>query len=139
MGAGRLAGVYAVVSGDPEVEEIAGALGMTPIRVADDARVGYHAAACIASNHLVALLAQVQACTDVPLDAFLPLVRSTVENVAELGPRAALTGPVARGDAETIRAHLAAIPSAERDAYRMMARRAAVLADRADELAPVLT
>ena len=65
-------------------------------------------------------------------------MRATLENVAELGTRAALTGPVARGDVATVRGHLAAIPTSERDAYLAMARRTAVLADRIDELAAVL-
>ena len=138
IGTARLAGSYAAVAGDPEVEELARTMGMVPIHVPDDARVAYHAAACVASNHLVALLAQVDACTGVPLEAFLPLVRSTVDNVAELGARAALTGPVARGDVETVRAHLASIPVEEQEAYRALARRAAVLAGRSDELAAVL-
>ena len=74
----------------------------------------------IASNHLVALLGQagrVAAEVGVPLDAYLDLVRGTVENVAELGPAGALTGPASRGDVATIERHLAAIPPEERDAY----------------------
>ena len=55
-----------------------------------------------------------------PLEAFLDLVRATVDNVAALGPAGALTGPAARGDWETIEAHLAALDPAERDAYRAM-------------------
>jgi predicted short-subunit dehydrogenase-like oxidoreductase (DUF2520 family) len=137
-GRDRLRGAYAAVAGDPEVTELARAIGMIPFTVNDENRVAYHAAACIASNHLVALLAQVEACSDVPIEAFLPLVRATVDNVAELGTRAALTGPVARGDAETVRAHRAAIPAAEREAYVALARRAAVLAGRSDALAEVL-
>lgn len=138
VGVTRLAGAYAAVAGDPEVEVLAHAIGLVPFRVADDARGGYHAAACIVSNHLVALMAQAAACTDVPLDVFLPLVRATVENVAELGPRAALTGPAARGDRATIATHLAAVPEDERDLYRAAARRAARLAGTGDALAEVL-
>jgi predicted short-subunit dehydrogenase-like oxidoreductase (DUF2520 family) len=129
-GAARLRGAAAAVAGDAEVEAIARSIGMTPFRVDDEDRAAYHAAACMASNHLVTLLAQVEAATAVPLDAFLPLVRATVENVAAKGPRHALTGPVARGDVDTVRAHLDALPAAERDAYRAMARRTAVLAGR---------
>ena len=44
-----------------------------------------------------------------PLEAYLDLVRATVDNVAELGPAAALTGPAARGDWATIERHLAAL------------------------------
>lgn len=137
-GAARLRGAPAAVAGDPEVEALARAIGMTPFRVDDEDRAAYHAAACVASNHLVTLLAQVSATTSVPLDAFLPLVRATVDNVAELGPRVALTGPVARGDAATVRAHLGALPAGERDAYRAMARRTAVLAGRDPSLDGVL-
>jgi predicted short-subunit dehydrogenase-like oxidoreductase (DUF2520 family) len=137
-GRDRLAGAYAAVTGDAEVTELARAIGLVPFTLADTDRVAYHAAACIASNHLVALLAQVEACSDVPVEAFLPLVRATVDNVAALGTGAALTGPVARGDVATVRAHLGAIPEAEREAYVALARRAAVLAGRSDELAEVL-
>ena len=65
----------------------------------------YHAAAVIASNHLVALLGQVErvaATAGVPFEVYLDLVRATLDNVAELGPAAALTGPAARGDDATI-------------------------------------
>lgn len=126
----ELVGAWCATAGDPEVDAIARSLGMIPFPVLDVDRARYHAAACIASNHLVALLAQVEASTDVPLEAFLPLVAATVENVAALGPAAALTGPVARGDVETVRAHLGAIPAGERAAYVAMARRAAVLSGR---------
>jgi predicted short-subunit dehydrogenase-like oxidoreductase (DUF2520 family) len=138
LGAARLAGAYAAVAGDEEVAHLARTLGMTPITVADVDRAAYHAAACIASNHLVALLAQVEAVTDVPIAAFLPLVHATVDNVGTRGPRGALTGPVARGDAATVRAHLDAIPDAERPAYLAMARRTATLAGRDAELREVL-
>ncbi len=136
--ADALAGAGAAVAGDPEVADLARQMGMTPFAVRDDERASYHAAACIASNHLVALLAQVDACTDVPLDAFLPLICASVANVAELGAEAALTGPVARGDVDTVRSHLVAIPEGERPAYVALARRAAVLAGRDPDLGGVL-
>lgn len=124
VGLARLPGSWCAVAGDPQVAALAASIGMHPMEVADADRARYHAAACIASNHLVALLAQVQRVAPVPLDAFLPLVRATVENVAELGPARALTGPVARGDVETVRAHLAALPEDETDEYRALARAA---------------
>ena len=133
----ELIGTWCATAGDPEVDVIARSLGMIPFPVLDVDRARYHAAACIASNHLVALLAQVETSTNVPLEAFLPLVAATVENVAELGPAAALTGPVARGDVETVRAHLRAIPVGERAAYVAMARRAAVLAGRDPDSDPM--
>jgi predicted short-subunit dehydrogenase-like oxidoreductase (DUF2520 family) len=126
-GAARLAGSWAAVAGPGSVDALARFLGLHPFRVADADRATYHAAACVAANHLVALLAQVERIADdagVPLAAFEPLVLATVENVLELGPAAALTGPVARGDAATIERHLAALGSDERSAYVALARAA---------------
>jgi predicted short-subunit dehydrogenase-like oxidoreductase (DUF2520 family) len=56
-------------------------------------------------------------------------VRGTVENVDELGPAAALTGPVARGDDETLARHVDALPYDERDAYEALVREARRLAE----------
>ncbi len=134
-GAARLAGSWAAVTGAPEVADLAAQLGMHPFSVRDEDRDGYHAAACIASNHLVALLGQVErvaADARVPLAAFEPLVRATIDNAFALGPRAALTGPVSRGDLETVTRHLAAIASDEEHAYRALAAAAARLADHDD-------
>jgi predicted short-subunit dehydrogenase-like oxidoreductase (DUF2520 family) len=126
----QLKGAWFAVSGDPLAWRVVSAMGGRPIAVADDARTSYHAAAVVASNHLVALLGQVErvaALADVPLEAYLDLVRGTVDNVAALGPAAALTGPVARGDWETVARHLAALPGDERAAYRALADQAARL------------
>jgi predicted short-subunit dehydrogenase-like oxidoreductase (DUF2520 family) len=131
-GLARLAGSWCAIAGDPEVRAIAAQLGLHPVEIADADRVRYHAAACIASNHLVALLDQVRRIAPVPLEAFLPLVRATVDNVGELGPADALTGPVARGDARTVARHLEALSGDDRDAYRALARLARSLSGRDD-------
>ena len=84
--------------------------------IADEDRARYHATAAIASNHLVALLGQVErlaASLDIPFDVFLPLVQASIDNVAALGPSAALTGPAARGDLETIAKHRAALATGQ--------------------------
>ena len=131
-GAARLAdGAWFAVAGDPLVEAVVADLGGQAFMVADEDRTRYHAAAVIASNHLVALLGQVErvAPEGVPLEAFLALVRGTVDNVAALGPAAALTGPVARGDWATVEAHLAALPDDERPAYQAMVDQARRLLD----------
>ena len=125
IGASRLRGAWYGVSGDLAARAIPAALGGRILELADDPelRARYHAAACIASNHLVALLGQVQrvaASAGVPLDAYLDLVRETVDNVAALGPRAALTGPVARGDYDTVARHRSVLPDVERPAYDAM-------------------
>jgi predicted short-subunit dehydrogenase-like oxidoreductase (DUF2520 family) len=126
------------VDGDPVAAQVVADLGGHAITVDDDRRSAYHAAACIASNHLVALLGQVErvaATAGVPLDAFLDLVRQTVDNVEAVGPRAALTGPVARGDWETVARHRDAIGPDERAAYDALAELASGLA-REVEVAP---
>lgn len=125
LGAARLSsGAWFAVAGDPDAATVAAsvvdALGGRTVDVADEDRVRYHAAAVMASNHLVALLGEVEqvaASCGVPLEAYLELVRGTVDNVAALGPRAALTGPVARGDGATVARHLAALPEPQAAVY----------------------
>jgi predicted short-subunit dehydrogenase-like oxidoreductase (DUF2520 family) len=133
VGADRLlGGAWFAVAGDAIAERLVAALGGRSFTVEDRDRAAYHAAAVIASNHLVSLLDQVSAVAPhgVPFDAYHDLVRSTVENVAALGPVAALTGPAARGDAATIQRHLAALPPAERALYEALAARCAQMAGR---------
>ena len=123
LGARRLVGGWFAVAGDPLATEVVRALKGRSFAVEDGDRAAYHAAAAIASNHLVALLGQVERLATqvgVPFEAYLDLATDTLANVAELGPRAALTGPAARGDEATIRRHLRALPVDERRAYRGM-------------------
>jgi predicted short-subunit dehydrogenase-like oxidoreductase (DUF2520 family) len=85
--------------------ELADALGMRPVEIAERDRPAYHAAASIASNFLVTLEAaaeRIAAAVGVEREQLVPLVRATVENWARLGPEPALTGPVARGDEATV-------------------------------------
>jgi predicted short-subunit dehydrogenase-like oxidoreductase (DUF2520 family) len=113
----------AVAGSRAEALEFAGGLarllGMTPFEIDDEGRAAYHAAASVASNFVVTLLAAAErvaggAGLD-PHEAralLAPLVRRTVESVAELGPERALTGPVARGDAATVEAQRRAVEEA---------------------------
>jgi predicted short-subunit dehydrogenase-like oxidoreductase (DUF2520 family) len=120
-GASRLqAGGFFAVAGDPLALDLVAALGGQPLTVADDARAAYHAAACLAANHVVALLGQVErvaAAAGVPLAAFMGLARGAVDDVAAVGPARALTGPVARGDRDTVERHRAVLDPTERPAY----------------------
>ena len=123
-GAPDLRGVGCAIAGStPEAlasaREIAESLGMVAFDLPDHKRAAYHAAASVASNFLVTLQAMAE---EVARDAGIepaqarqllaPLVRRTVENWVELGPEAALTGPVARGDEQTVRAQRRAISAA---------------------------
>lgn len=135
IGARRLrSGGWFAVAGDPMAEAVVGALGGRLVQVADQDRALYHAAACVASNHLVALLGQVERIATVigvPLEAYLDLAEGSLRNVIELGPSAALTGPAARGDDETVAAHrgaLAARLPAELAAYDALVAEARRLA-----------
>ena len=111
--------------------DIAEALGGRLVEVADDDRAAYHAAACIAANHVVALLGQVErvaASVGLDLESFLPLTRAAVDDVAALGAAAALTGPARRGDWATLSRHLDALPEGERPGYQAGAALATRLA-----------
>lgn len=109
-GPAQLAGASAAVAGTTPhargiAHQLALHLGLTPIDVADEDRAAYHAAASIASNFLITIEAaaeQLAASAGVDRQALVPLVRATVENWASLGPNRALTGPIARGDQETV-------------------------------------
>jgi predicted short-subunit dehydrogenase-like oxidoreductase (DUF2520 family) len=85
--------------------ELATALGMRPVEIADEDRAAYHAAASIASNFFITIQAAAERIADevgVDRSLLVPLVRATVDNWAALGAERALTGPVARGDAATV-------------------------------------
>jgi predicted short-subunit dehydrogenase-like oxidoreductase (DUF2520 family) len=136
VGAERLLdGGWFAVAGDAIVHEIVAALGGRVLEVADADRAIYHAAACVASNHVVTLLGQVErlaAAIGVPAEAYLALTRASIDNVERLGASAALTGPAARGDDETIARHLSALPTAEQGLYRALVDEARRLASDAE-------
>jgi predicted short-subunit dehydrogenase-like oxidoreductase (DUF2520 family) len=132
VGAARLtSGVTFAVAGAPLGRELVASLGGRVVEVAEADRAAYHAAACIAANHVVALLGQVErvaASVGLDLDSFLPLTRAAVDDVAALGAVDALTGPARRGDWATLSRHLDALPESERAGYQAGAELATRLA-----------
>lgn len=98
----------------------------------------YHAASVFASNYLVALqsislqaLAQAGVEETLALKILQPIVQETVANVFNLGPVAALTGPIARGDAAVVAKQLAALQASqplEAELYRLLGLEALALA-----------
>ena len=110
-GAEQLDGAFAAVTAEsPEAAEVgtwlARPLGLAPFSLADGKRAVYHAGAAIASNYLVTLrraAGSLLEAAGAPPEALDPLMRRTIENRFEL------TGPISRGDWETVGAHLAAI------------------------------
>ncbi len=117
----RFAGVGCAVAGSTEAalataETLARSLGMPPFAIDDAGRAAYHAAASVASNFLVTLQAAAERLAAgaglEPAEArelLAPLVRTTVESWASVGPERALTGPVARGDRQTVVAQRQAV------------------------------
>jgi predicted short-subunit dehydrogenase-like oxidoreductase (DUF2520 family) len=124
----RLFGSAFAVAGEPEAvaagRRLVTALGGRVLIVPPVLRPIYHAAAVVASNYLIALAAlatrlleQAGVPAEDRLPALLPLLRGTLDNLEHLGVTSALTGPIARGDVDTVRLHLARLSGAERSLY----------------------
>jgi predicted short-subunit dehydrogenase-like oxidoreductase (DUF2520 family) len=101
-------------------------VGARPRHVGDAERVLYHAAAVFASNYVIAVIAEAVNVLgkagwsrDEAEQALLPLVEGVVANVRSAGVTKALTGPIRRGDVETVRRHMEALGE-EGDLYRML-------------------
>ena len=120
--------------------QIARTLGGSPVDIATEKKILYHAAAALASGHVLAL---VEAATQLLISlgitrhetarALLPLTRQVLDNFERVGPRAAWTGPLPRGDYKIVEAHLCALGDAPEEiaqAYDALNRLAArVLAE----------
>jgi predicted short-subunit dehydrogenase-like oxidoreductase (DUF2520 family) len=107
----QLDGAWAAVTGETSegleaATKLAQTLGLRPFRLDDDRRALYHAGAAIASNYLVTLrraAGELLAEAGVPEEALDPLMRRVIENGFQL------TGPIERGDWETVERHRQAI------------------------------
>ncbi len=100
----------------------------------DDGRRAYHGACALVANHLAVLrhgaaeVLRAQGHDPATVDAALDsLLRSSLENLAELGIPGGITGPVARGDAAAVAAHLRALPEPAASLYGELSRRLADL------------
>jgi predicted short-subunit dehydrogenase-like oxidoreductase (DUF2520 family) len=151
----RFRGAYAGIEGDERAlaaaRRLAEALGMTAVPIPPSAKAAYHAGATIAANYTTVLAAMAEHLArsagvpaEVAQQLYLPLIRGAAANL-DVGPAAALTGPVRRGDAETVAAHLRALPPSDRELYVLLAREALRLAreaglsqEAADRVARVL-
>jgi predicted short-subunit dehydrogenase-like oxidoreductase (DUF2520 family) len=111
----RLPGCWFGVTAGPDTaalaERLVADLGGRTIRVPEERRTLYHAALAHGANHLVTLVAQSmdllgEAGADDPAAVLRPLLEAALGNALASGD-AALTGPIVRGDVETVRAHLA--------------------------------
>jgi predicted short-subunit dehydrogenase-like oxidoreductase (DUF2520 family) len=104
-------------------ERLARDAGGRPVRIADERKPLYHAAAVFASNYLVTLTALAEelglsAGIKDPIAAFASLQEATLANIARVGPAEALTGPAVRGDAITLQRNLEALDRYAPEAVR---------------------
>jgi predicted short-subunit dehydrogenase-like oxidoreductase (DUF2520 family) len=104
---------------------IARALGGSPVRIAGSKKLLYHAAAAMAAGHVLAveeaatqLLLSLGMKRSEAVRALLPLTRQVLENFERLGPQAAWTGPLSRGDFQVVRAHLDALKESPKEFAR---------------------
>src|SRR6476620_3182014 len=110
-GAEQLDGAWGAVTAETEEARLvatwlAETLGLRPFPLADENRATYHAGAAIASNYLVTLrqaAGSLLEAAGAPPEALVPLMRRTIDNGFEL------TGPIQRGDWETVDRHREAI------------------------------
>lgn len=143
-GSRALASSYVGVGGDAPAMKLLGAfgesLGMVPFHLDDAARPAYHAAAAAASNFVVTALAlagDLFEAAGVDSKVGRPLAERVLANVFETDPDSALTGPIARGDLETVRGHLAAARGVSESAgeqYRLVAEATAIRAGRRKDI-----
>jgi predicted short-subunit dehydrogenase-like oxidoreductase (DUF2520 family) len=134
-GAEQLDGAWAAVTAETDDARgvgfwVAETLGLRPFELHDSSRAAYHAGAAIASNYLVTLrraAGSLLEAAGAPSDALDPLMRGVIEGGFEL------TGPIARGDWETVERHLDVI-RAERpeleELYLVLAEATAAIASR---------
>ena len=146
-GAACVRGTYFAVDGDEaavaSASDMIAALGGRRLLVSGAQRALYHAAACMASNYLAALLqgsvrllGQCGISQEDALPALEPIVRATLKNIMLQGPSAALTGPIARGDDQTLVRQLKQIDELPEEAalYRALAEYTIAIVDKGGRL-----
>jgi predicted short-subunit dehydrogenase-like oxidoreductase (DUF2520 family) len=119
----------------PVAEALVVEMGGEPVVIAEESRDLYHAALASSANHLVTLVAQArdllgQAGVADPGRLLGPLLFAALDNALRLGD-GALTGPVARGDADTVASHLRALRAVAPEAVPAYVALARLTADRA--------
>src|SRR6185312_9344148 len=143
-------GATVAIEGDDELASLlarmAEALGATAVRLAPGSKAAYHAAAVLSAGGFIALLdaiAELGGAAGLDEEGALAiyggLIEQTLSNARALGIRAALTGPVTRGDIGTLERHLEALARLAPDVlplYRAAAEREIQLAESRGSLAP---
>jgi predicted short-subunit dehydrogenase-like oxidoreductase (DUF2520 family) len=141
VGVPQLEGKVFAIEGDPPAlrmaRQMARALGGAPVPIDGGKKPRYHAAAAMAAGHVLAVMeAATRLLMSIGMNrreavrALLPLTRQVLQNFERLGPRAAWTGPLARGDYEIVETHTEALRDAPKEfseAYEAVNRLAALV------------
>lgn len=105
------------IEGDEEavqfLSELAENMGANAFKIKPESKPYLHAAAVVASNYLVVLadivsgiMAEGEIAEHEALQSIIPLMKNTLQNIEETGPEKALTGPIERGDVNTVKQHI---------------------------------
>lgn len=144
----RYSGSYCAIEGHPDavgaLSSLFSSIGAVPFSVAAEHKLLYHAATVLVCGHLTALLEEGLKLLDaaglrrpLSLQIIEPLVRRTIENLFREGTANALSGPIARGDAELTEKHLASLAEkggSVRELYRLLGQTALELAQSENSL-----
>jgi len=143
-GADALAGAFVAIGGDvlavDMLTHLASTLDLTHFILDDRSRPAYHAAAAAAANFVVTALAvsaDLYESAGIDPAVSRPLVEKVVDNVFDHGPGSSLTGPIARGDVDTVIGHLTAAHEVSEYVgrqFRLMAEATTIRAGREEDL-----
>lgn len=138
----ELEDVFFALEGDeeelPQMQEMLAEAGLHVQIIDPSGKIRYHCAASIASNLVVALVQEsielMQSCgfsEENALRALRGLIVGNINHIAQDGPVQSLTGPVERGDAETVRKHMGCLPTeSEKEIYRLLSAKLTDIAQR---------
>ena len=143
----RFQGIFVTLEGDPNATEslrpIVESMGAVAVPASQSQKRDLHIAAVMVSNYVVSLMHSAESLLNESgledgMEMLRPLVLQTVENIFEKGTSKALTGPVARGDTETVSTHLPNLKDSHREnIYRILGLEAVRLAEKSDKLSSV--
>ncbi|WP_183108732.1 Rossmann-like and DUF2520 domain-containing protein [Thermohalobacter berrensis] len=139
-----LENTFFTVEGDKEridvIENILKKLGNEYFVLSSEQKSIYHATACVVSNYLVTLIDYgltlfdtIGMEKDKGFRALYPLIEGTIKNIYNLGPEKALTGPIARGDVDTIKKHIESLSlyaPDKVDFYKILGKKTLELAEK---------
>lgn len=146
----RLTGCYFCLEGDEEAvrkgQALARAMNCRSFVLGSSQKILYHIACSVASNYLVVLVERVlsilektEVSKDKAIKMIIPLLEGTLKNIEDLGVKGALTGPIERGEIQTLKEEIEIIKKRIpefADLYKILGREAIRIAVQKGELSP---